>query len=143
MPLVVPDKGEIVLLEYIVNISRDNTEHPVLHLYTNDIDPEDASHGASGEDFSTGTFTEAVESGYAAITLTGSNWTTTQAAGVTTAQYNTGVTFTFAVGEDVYGYYVTNTDDEIMWAERFPGAPVELPTIGGGNIGIRSKITLD
>lgn len=143
MPLVVPDKGEIVLLEYIVNISRDNTEHPVLHLYTNDIDPEDASHGASGEDFSTGTFTEAVESGYAAITLTGSNWTTTQVAGVATAQYNTGVTFSFAVGENVYGYYVTNTDDEIMWAERFPGAPVELPTIGGGDIGIRSKITLD
>ena len=141
MPLVVPDKGEILLLQYIVNISRDNTEHPVLHLYSNNIDPEDSSFGASGEDFSTPTFTEATASGYGAITLTGGGWTTTQVVGVTTGEYNVGVTFSFTVGEDIYGYYVTDTNDAIMWAEMFPGAPFQLPS-GGGDIAVKPQITL-
>jgi hypothetical protein len=140
MPLVVPDKAEILLLEYIVNINRDNTEHPVLHLYSNNIDPEDGSHGVSGEDFSTGTFTEASAAGYSAITLTGAGWTTTQVTGITTAEYNV-VTFTFTTGENIYGYYVTDTNDSIIWAERFPGAPYSIPG-GGGDIGIGPQITL-
>lgn len=142
MPLVVPDKGELLILEYLVNIHRDNTEHTVLHLYVNDVDPEDNSHGSSGEDFSTGTFTEASASGYSAITLTGAGWTTTQVAGVSTAIYNTGVTFSFTVGEDLYGYYITDTNNDIMWAEKFPAAPVQLPALDGGTIAIRPQLTL-
>lgn len=141
MPLVVPDEGELRILEYIVNINRDNTEHPVLHLYSNDLDPEDGSFGASGENFDSADFTEATAAGYAAITLTGAGWTTTQTVGVTTAIYNVGVTFSFSVGEDIYGYYVTDTANGILWAERFPGAPFQLPG-GGGDIAVRAQIAL-
>ena len=140
MSLVVPDDGELLLLQYLVNISRDNTDHPVLHLYTNDIDPEDGSHGASGEDFDATNFTEATESGYAAITLTGTNWTTEQTVSVSKAVYNSGVTFTFTQSVDLYGYYVTDTSGDILWAERFPGAPVSFS--GGGDAAIQPQITL-
>ena len=131
----------MLLLKYIVNILRDNTEHTVLHLYGNDIDPEDGSHGASGEDFNTADFTEASASGYGAITLTGAGWTQTQVVGVSTAEFNVGVTFSFTVGEDIFGYYCTDTNDDIQWAERFPGAPFQLPT-GGGDIAVKPQITL-
>lgn len=137
MSLVVPDKGEIKLLEYLVN--RAAATNIVLHLYKNDIDPEDESHGTSGRNFSTGTFVEATAT---AQTLSGANWTTTQTtSGVTAAEYNTGITFSFSAGEGVYGYYVTDTSNNILWAERFSGAPFELPS-AGGDIAIRPKLGL-
>lgn len=139
--LIVPDSGELRLLQYIVNINRSNTDHLVLHIYTNDVDPDDGSFGASGEDFSLGTFTEAAASvGYGAITLTGSNWTTIQSSGVSTARYNTGVTFNFTAGTTVVGCYVTNTANELLWAERFDGAPFDLPE-DGADIAVRPQIT--
>lgn len=137
MSLIVPDKGEIKLLEYLVN--RASATDLVLHLYKNNIDPEDGSHGTSGRDFDTQTFVEAT---VGAETLSGANWTTTQtSAGVTAAEYETGITFSFSSGESVYGYYVTDTSDNLLWAERFSGAPFELPS-AGGDIAIRPKLGL-
>ena len=133
MPLVVPDDGEIKLLEYLVNRSL------VVHLYQNNVNPADNTHGTSGRDFTSSTFTEAPVS---AITLSAANWTTTQTSGgVSTAQYNSGVTFTFTSGQSVYGYYVTDTSNNILWAERFSGAPFELP-VAGGDIAIRPQMGL-
>lgn len=137
MPLVVPDISEIVLLEYIVNINRDNTEHPVLHLYTNDLTPSESTvnEGVGGGP------TESTETGYAAITLTGSGWTTTQGAGITTGTH-AGVTFSYSATASVYGYYMTDTTNKMLWIERFSGAPFVLPS-GGGDIAISPKIELD
>jgi len=133
MSLIVPDDGEIKLLEYLVNRSL------VVHLYQNDIDPADGSHGTSGRDFTSSTFTEVPIS---AITLAAVNWTTTQTSGgVSTAQYTSGVTFTFTSGQSVYGYYVTDTSNNILWAERFSGAPFELP-VAGGDIAVRPQVGL-
>lgn len=133
MALVVPNSGEVKLLEYIVN--KTSPTNLVLHLYVNQVD-------LSTEAFSTGSFTEASESGYAAVTLTGSNWTASTTTGVSTAVYDTGITFSFTVGQDVYGYYVTNTANSIMWAEEFPGAPFSLPS-GGGEIAVRPQVQLN
>lgn len=137
MALVVPDVSEIILLQYIVNITT--AGDPVLHLYTNDLTPAEATPGPG----TAGGPTEATEAGYAAITLTGSNWTTTQASGVTTAVHP-GVTFSFTTGSEPYGYYVTDTGGTpaMLWIERFSGAPFTLPD-GGGDIAITPKITLD
>jgi hypothetical protein len=134
---VVPDIAEIVLLEYIVNINRDNTEHPVLHLYTNNLTPGESTPGEG----SGGGPTESTETGYAAITLTGSNWTTTQTAGITKAIHD-GVTFTYTASASVYGYYVTDTNNNLLWIERFSGAPFSLPG-GGGDIAITPQIELN
>ena len=132
MPLVAPDEGEILLLQYIVNMTA--VTDPVLHLYNNtDLTVDDSA--------TIGNITEASAAGYAAITLTGGSWTTTQAGGVTTAEYSE-QTFAFTTGASLYGYYVTDTSDNLLWLEEFSGAPFTLPA-GGGTIAITSKITLD
>jgi|SaaInlV_100m_DNA_2_1039680.scaffolds.fasta_scaffold09860_6 hypothetical protein len=132
MPLVAPDEGEILLLQYIVNMTP--ATDPVLHLYNNtDLTITDSVTIAD--------ITEASAAGYAAITLTGGSWTTVQSGGVTTAEYSE-QTFAFTTGASLYGYYVTDTSDNLLWLEEFSGAPFTLPS-GGGTIAITSKITLD
>ena len=131
--MVVPDEGERRLLEYIVN--KTAPTNLVLHLYINSV-------SLSGETFTASSFTEANASGYASETLVGSNWTVATDGGVTTAVYNTTITFMFDVGQSVYGYYVTNTSGGILWAEEFPGAPFNLPA-GGGEISVRPQVQLN
>lgn len=131
MALIATDEAEILLLQWIVNMV-DNGDQ-VIHLFTNDVTPVDATTQAS--------LTEATEAGYVTITLTGSSWTTTQSAGLTTAAYPE-VEFNFTTAANVYGYYVTDTSDSIMWIERFSGAPFQLPD-NGGTIAITPQITLD
>lgn len=141
MALVCPDVAEILMLQYLVNmLSTDGTAgpaggHRVLRLYTNNPTVDDS--------ITTSVLTEAVgATGYAPITLVGSSWTTTQSVGVTTAVYSE-QTFTFTTAVTVYGYYVTSlTGGNLLWVEKFSGAPFQLPG-GGGEIAITPKITLD
>jgi hypothetical protein len=132
MALVVPDqKGEILMLQYIVGMV--NADNPVLHLFSNDVTPSDSTV--------VGDLTEVGGStGYAAITLVSSNWTTSQTGGVTTAVYSE-QTFTFTTVARSYGYYVTNETGQLLWLERFSGAPFDIPD-GGGTISITSKLAL-
>lgn len=132
MALVCPDqKGEILLLQYIVGMV--NADNPVLHLYANDVTPSDSTV--------VGDLTEvAGATGYAAITLLSANWTTTQSAGVTTAVHSE-QTFTFTTDATSYGYYVTDETGQLLWLERFSGAPFDIPD-GGGTISITAKLTL-
>lgn len=132
MPLVVPDLGEVRLLEYLVN--KTSPTNLVLHLYTNNVT-------LSNDNFSTGSFTEATATGYSSVTLTGSGWTASTTSGVSAALYGSGITFSFSVGQDVQGYYVTDTSNNILWAEEFPGAPFQLP-LAGGDIAVRPQIQL-
>jgi hypothetical protein len=106
MPIVCPDiSGEILLLQYIVGLV--NADNPVLHLFRNDVTPSDSTV--------IGDLTEvAGATGYAAITLVSSNWTTTQAGGVTTAVHSER-TFTFTTDATAYGYYVTNESGNLLW----------------------------
>jgi len=142
MSLLVPDVGEILMLQYLVNmLSTDGTAGPssgqrLLRLFTNNLTPVEATTLA--------TITEAVGStGYNPVTLVGSSWTTTQVGGTTTAVYSE-QTFTFTTGVTVYGYYVTSIygTPALLWLERFSGAPFILPS-GGGQIAISPRISLD
>lgn len=131
MALVCPDsRGEILLLQYIVGLV--NAGNPVLHLFGNDVTPTDSTV--------IGDLTQATSSGYAAITLVSSNWTTTQVSGVTTAVYSE-KTFSFNTDATAYGYYITDTSGNLLWLERFSGAPFDIPT-GGGSISITTRLTL-
>ena len=127
------------MLQYIVNMT--SAGHPVLHLYSNDLTPDDdcPQEGVGGGP------TEVTLAGYAGVTLTGSSWTTTQVGGTTTARYGVGspvgVTFTETQGGPVYGYYVTDTTNGMLWIERFSGAPFTLPS-GGGDIAIIPQLEL-
>lgn len=142
MSLLVPDIGEILMLQYLVNmISTDGTAAPasgqrLLRLFTNNLTPAESTTLA--------TVTEALgASGYLPVTLVGSSWTTTQTAGTTTAVYSE-QTFTFTTAVTVYGYYVTTIygSPALLWLERFSGAPFILPA-GGGQIAISPRISLD
>jgi hypothetical protein len=133
MSLVVPNTAEVRLLEYIVN--KTSPTNLVLHLYSNTVD-------LSTDSFATGSFNEVSASGYAAVTLAGSSWTASTSLGVSSAVYGTGITFNFSVGVDVWGYYVTNASNQILWAEEFPGAPFTLPSTGG-DIAIKPQIQLN
>jgi hypothetical protein len=134
MALVVPNEGERRLLEYIVN--KTPTTNLVLHLYVNSVN-------LSLENFTASSFTEATAGGYASATLAGSNWTaSTAGSGVSSAVYNSSITFTFSTGQSVYGYYVTDTSGQILWAEEFSGAPFNLP-VGGGEISVRPQVQLN
>jgi len=132
MTLVCPDvHGEILLLQYIVGMV--NADNPVIHLFSNDVTPSDSTV--------VGDLTEVAGStGYASITLLSANWTTTQSGGVTTAVYSE-QTFTFTTNATSYGYYVTNETGQLLWLERFSGAPFDIPD-GGGTISITAKLTL-
>lgn len=132
MALVVPDqKGEILLLQYIVGMV--NADNPVLHLYSNNVTPSDSTVISDLTEVST-------SNGYNPITLLSQNWTTTQVGGVTTAVYSE-QTFAFATDATAYGYYVTDQSNNMLWLERFTGAPFIIPD-GGGTISITSRLVL-
>lgn len=127
MTIVAPDSGELKLLEYIVSAGS-----KILKLYSNDITPSDATV--------VGDLTEVGVSGYAAATLASVNWTTTQVAGVSSAVYSE-QTYTFNTGVSLYGYYVTDTSNNLLWLERFDGAPREVPA-DGGTFSLTAKLSL-
>lgn len=132
MALTAPTTGEVKLLHYITNmVSPTNL---VLHLYSNDPTINAA--------LTTSLITEVGAGiGYAPITLVGTAWTTTTPGGLGTAVYSE-VTFTFTTAQSVYGYYVTSTSSsQLLWVERFSGAPFTLPS-GGGTIAISPLVSL-
>lgn len=131
MSISCPNAAEVLLLQYIVGVV--NAGSPVISLYKNDLTPVEATTITD--------FTESTEAGYGAKTLTSASWTTTLSGDTATAVYSQ-ETFSFTTGADVYGYYITDTANALMWCERFTGAPFQLPT-GGGTIAISPRVTLD
>ena len=116
MALVVPDVGENVILEAIVN--RTAPQNLVLRLFQSNTTP------AEGD--TAGTYTEATFSGYSAITLTGASWAAASGGSIAFAQQ----TFTHnggGVSNAIYGYYLTQLGSGILvWAERDATAPVTI-----------------
>ena len=143
MGLIAPNAAEQVLLSYIV--SNQGGTGQVLHLYggptggsVGDITPSSSS--------TLGTFTTVELTGvslYAPITLTYASWGITQGTdSVYTATYPE-VTFSFGAGINVYGYYISDYGtSNLLWCERFAGAPFTMPT-SGGTIAILPKLTLN
>jgi hypothetical protein len=142
MALTVPlVSGEFLMLQYILGMNSINTsmnasssQGPVLHLFSQTTAVSNTS--------TINQMTECTSSGYAPITLVSTNWTTTQTnpAGITTGVYSQ-QTFTFNTNAVAWGYYVTDTLNNLLWLEQFQGAPFSIPD-GGGTIAITSKITL-
>ena len=123
--------GEVLLLRYMLNAtSADNVK---LHLYRNDYTPD--------VNTTIGNVTEANNTGYAAATLIGTQWTVASVSGSTCASY-ANQTFTWSTAEVVYGYYYTNNaSSTLIWAERFANAPMNISS-GGGAITVSPQICL-
>lgn len=128
MALTVPDVGKVELLKYMLKNST--AQNQILHLYSNDPTISDLTV--------LGDFTEVAGSGYNPINITGSSWTVNLTN--TTASYAE-QTFIFSGPISAYGYYVTNTDGDLLWCERFINAPFTIP-VSGGQIAITLNLSL-
>src|SRR4051812_25333696 len=114
------DVGEVLLLRYILNNTSPGNVR--LRLFTNNITPAEGN--------SLTMYTESSAAGYSPFALTGASWTFATASGTSTATYAR-QTFSYSTSETVYGYYMTNADvgniQQLVWVERFPGAPYQVP----------------
>lgn len=132
MALVVTNQGEQLLLDAFTG--KTAGQNLVLRLFTSNTTPAETDTEA--------TYTEAAGNGYAAITLTAANWTTTPGAPTNTAYAEQTFTFTGALG-NVYGYYFTQvTSGKLVLAERFTSAPFNIAN-NGDQIKITPQITAD
>jgi len=132
MPLIVTNQAKVLMLEIIMNKSTSSGDRR-LKLFVNNIVP---TQNTTLEDL-----TECTSTGYVSRILSGSGWAVETVDGITSATHEEQV---FEIEEEllIYGYYVTNdTGTELLWVERFTGAPYSLPT-GGGSIGIELSFTL-
>lgn len=133
MALLVPNGGEVIALSLLVNKIA-AAENVVLRLFTNNKTPAEADV--------VGDYTEAAGNGYAAITLTGANWTVTGGAPTSAAYAQQTFTFSGALG-NVYGYYMTRAGSgDLVYAERFTDGPYNIVN-NGDQIKITPQITAE
>ena len=134
MTLVLTDLGaDEILKTYFNNARPAGGNNLTLRLFCNDVTP--AQTGIS--------YTEATGGGYAAKTLTNGSWTVATANDPSDAVYAE-QTFTFTgaltTNTTVYGYYVTDADNTVLWAETLTAA--FTPANNGDNIKITPKFQL-
>lgn len=125
--LVVPNSADLLMLSYILNRST------LLRLFTNNLTP--------GKTTVIGDITEASGSGYNNLSLSGGSWTIATADGTNSGTYAQ-QTFTLTGAITVYGYYLTTTSNQLLFAERFDTAPYVLPS-DGGEILVNPKFNLN
>lgn len=129
MSLVIPDSQEVEVL------TNRLTPALTLRLYGNNKTP---AHGDT-----VANYTEIAGGGYANKPLTFANWTIV-AGEPSLATYSASQQWTFTGIIDppgtIYGYYVTrDSDNALMWAERFPTAIVPFSPVEGSIIKILPK----
>lgn len=133
MTIMVPNTGEVIALSYLVNKAA--PENLVYRYFTNNITPSETDTAA--------TYTEAAGGGYAALALTGANWTVTGGAPSAASYAQQTTTFTGALtgNATIYGYFVTRaTSGDLVLAETFASF---TPAANGDNIKLTPQITAD
>lgn len=128
MTLIVPTVGLNKFLE--LGLTDILSGDLMLKLYSNNIIPSESDTAA--------TYTVVSGGGYANITLDDGDWTTLD--GVSTQPQ---VQFNFTGATDapttIYGYYVVNADNVLMWAERFSESVVPFVPTNGSSIKITPR----
>jgi hypothetical protein len=140
MSLLATNNSKILMLKIILNkITSDggapnSNGNRRLKLFVNNVVPTSTTLISN--------LTECSSLGYEMKTLSGSVWNVIlDTEGATSASYSE-QTFDIQEQVSIYGYYVTNYDGtEILWVERFGGAPYTLP-VGGGSVAINLNFTL-
>jgi hypothetical protein len=132
MTLVVPNTSEIIIMENFLNVAA--PQDLVLKLYSSNTTPAETSTAAD--------FTETTGGGYSDAALVAGNWTIT-GGGPTSAAYPE-IVFSFdGAAGNVYGYYVVQSvSGNLLWAEQFAGAPLNIQN-NGDEIRITLQITLE
>jgi hypothetical protein len=124
MAVVFTDTAKQNLLENFFS-----TESLTLKLFSNNVTPSPTDVSTSYVEFSSGN--------YSSVQLDSSAWNITQGE----ATYPPiDWSFTDASGS-IYGYYVVNQDDDVIFSERFPSAPYVVSN-SGDTIQITLSLTL-
>lgn len=135
MALWIPNQAEEIMLDLILAV---NTQ---LKLHQND--PTAGLTDAQINALTEANFTEATFTGYAAKSLTGGSWVSTQGDPSTgTYAQQTFTRTATGVSQTIYGYHVVRASDgKLLWHERFPG-PITI-TNNGETIVLTPTITLE
>lgn len=135
MALVVPNEGELELLDKMLRDALSVDEAFVLKLFTNNVTPD--------QTFASASLTEANFTNYAAKTLARASWnaaTTVSGKGESSYGSNPQSWTCGTTGNTVYGYWVEGaTSTKVLWSERFAVARV-LAT--GDVLNLTPKFTL-
>ena len=135
MGLVVPNAGELQLLDKMLKDALSTDENYILKLYKISYQPIKTS--------SSGNFTEATFTNYAARTLTRAGWgAASTVSDKASGTYGTVQSWTCgATGNTVHGYYMVPaaTAATTLWAEKFTTARV---LASGDVLNITPKFTL-
>jgi hypothetical protein len=134
MALLVPNTGEVIALNYLVN-KVTTTRDLIYRLFATNVTPAETD--------TAGSYTEAAGGGYASKTLTGATWTVTGGAPSNATYPQQTWTFTGALTTNatVFGYYVTRaTDADLVLAEAFTSF---TPASNGDQILLTPQITCD
>lgn len=134
MTILVPNTGEVIALNYLVN-KVTTTRDLIYKLFATNVTPAETD--------TAGTYTEAAGGGYASKTMTGASWTVTGAAPSDASYAQQTWTFTGALTTNptIYGYYVIRaTDVDLVLAEAFTSF---TPANNGDQILLTPKITAD
>jgi hypothetical protein len=131
MPITAPNQGENLIIQYIIN--KLQPDDVVLRLFVNDVVITETTVAAD--------LTESTDPAYSSITLAGATWTISQVGGETVATYPDQI-FNFDDAETIYGYYISDqANGHILWGERFPAAPFNIPS-SGGTLTLTPKLSL-
>jgi len=134
MALVVPNVGEVLVLENFLN--KTAPQNQTLKLFCNNITPAEGDTAA--------TYTEASGGGYSAKSLTGSSWSVTGGSPTFAAYAQQTFAFTgpLTTNTIIYGYFVVQaTSGVLMWAER--AAATFTPNNNGDEYRVTPRIEAD
>jgi hypothetical protein len=132
---IVPTVGEDRILRRALGDITPSSFNLTLKLFVNDYTPVDGSTNAS--------FTEMSTQGYSAKTLTAASWSVAQNGSNEAEGTYAQQTWTFdGTGGStvIYGYYVVDEDNVVMWAERF--ASSYTAENNGDILRVTPKVTL-
>lgn len=118
MAIIVPDAGELELLDKMIRDALSVDEDYYLRLYKNDYTPDSSSV--------LGNFTQADFTDYAQKTLSRSGFNAAATNGSDEGEIAYGAEQAWtcgSTGNTVYGYYVVGeTSNVVLWCQRFSAA---------------------
>lgn len=131
--MIVPAIAESILLDYITSFAVSDGWQ--LRLYKNNYTPVDSSTFLN--------FVECNFQDYAAIDLDSWSAATQDGAGNSYAEHamETFVKGTGGTTNQAFGYYVTNSDPQVLWAERFDPGPIDF-LVAGDSLDITARLRL-
>lgn len=106
---------------------------PVLRLFTNNLTPDGNT--------AIGAFTQCTDGSYAPIPL--SAWPSAVLAGALATFTFSDETFSFAGIQDIYGAYITDVANSVLyWSARRDAAPIPFITFAGATLLVHPTVSL-